>query len=178
MNISLSLNSKDVNRVIGELKRYRDSLESKNQIFVERLLDVGIKVAEQYTGKYTGYISFEKEVKGKGLCTIGILKGKDTKPFISWWYHKGGKKVVEVSGILMSEFGSGWLSEVLFDVSGVGQGTFPGQTHATDDIWHWTDDKGTHYSRGESPSHPMYNAEMRMLDQIYSIAREVFGSGI
>lgn len=178
MRLDISLNQKDVSRAIGELKKYRDSLQTKNEIFVNRLLDLGIKVAEKHTGKYTGYISFEKEVSGKGRYVVGILKGIDTKPFISWWYYKGGKKVVEVSGLLMSEFGSGWLSEVLFDVPGVGQGTFPGQTHATDKQWYWTDDKGIHVSRGEVPTHPMYSAEMQMINQIYSIAREVFGSGI
>ena len=176
-HLQMRLETKSINSIIEQLKDYRDSLPIKNELFMERLLDAGIAVAYKHTGRYTGYIAFEKEVDGGTLCT-GILTGVNTAPFISWWYYKGGKKVVKVNPILMAEFGSGWLSEVLFDVPGVGQGTFPDQTHAYDEQWAWRDDKGIHFSRGEAPYHPMYLAEMEMLDQISSIAREVFSSGI
>jgi len=177
MKLDIRLNQKSLNHAIGELKKYKDSLQTKNEIFLKRLIDAGIRVAERNVGKYTGYVSFEKEVSSKGNVGIGILRGKDTKPFVSWWYYNGTKKEVDVSGILMSEFGSGWLAEVLFDVTGVGQGTFPGQTHATDFQWFWRDDKGLHVSRGELPTHPMYKAMMEMYKEIYVIAREVFYSG-
>lgn len=177
MKIEISLSQKSVNHAIGQLKRYKEDLKTKNEIFLSRLIDAGISVAEKNVGKYTGYVSFEKKVSSRGNVGIGILKGKDTKPFISWWYYKGGRKEVKVSGIYMSEFGSGWLSEVLFDVGGVGQGTFPDQKHAFEPVWHWTDDQGYHTSSGENPTHPMYRAMIEMYSQMYMIAREVFYSG-
>ena len=80
----------------------------------------------------------------------------------------------------MAEFGSGHLAEVLFDIAGVGQGTFPGQTHAFDDVWHWKEwrDDHTgewHHSKGFRPTHPMYQAEMDMIKEVVNIAKEVYG---
>ena len=76
----------------------------------------------------------------------------------------------------MAEFGSGWLSEVLFNVSGVGQGTFPGQIHAFDEKgWYWTTEDGVkHHSIGEKPTHPMHNAMNEMIRDVEKIAVEVF----
>ena len=176
MRLEISLNTRSLNHAIGELKRYKLNLESKTQIFLDRLLEEGIRVAEMHTGRYTGYIAFEKDIKvGKKVC-VGVLTGLNTKPFISTWKVKGGKKSVEVNALLMAEFGSGWLANVIWNVPGVGQGTFPGQTHATDPGgWWWEDEDGTkHHSIGEAPYYPMYSAEMAMLEKIDSIAREVF----
>lgn len=170
----LKLDTKSINDAIKELEDYRLSLQSKSEEFVSRLLDEGIKVAYQHVGKYTGYVEFTKDVQG-GTEVVGILTGKDTQPFISTWKVKGGEKTAEVSGILMSEFGSGWLANVIWNVSGVGQGTFPGQTHANDPQgWYWVDSEGKHHSKGEAPQYPMYFADMTMLSQIDMIAREVF----
>lgn len=180
MKIRLRLNTNSINKAIDDLKEYKLSLRRKSEEFVGRLLDEGIKVAYQHVpSEYSGYIEFTKEITG-GQQVVGVLTGKDTKPFISTWIVKGGEKSVEVSGILMAEFGSGWLANVMWDVTGVGQGTFPGQTHAFDTQgWFWTDTEGVkHHSRGTNPTYPMYSAEMAMLRNIDSIAREVFGSGI
>lgn len=175
----MNLDTNSINSVIEDLEKYRDSLAAKSELLVSRLLDEGIKVAYQHLGRYTGYVEFSKEIKAGKKC-IGFLIGKDSQPFISTWKTKEGIQTVEVSGLLMSEFGSGWLSNVIWNVSGVGQGTFPGQTHAFDNPgWYWTDLQGkTHFSKGEEPHYPMYFADMTMLSQIDSIAREVFANGI
>lgn len=159
------------------MDKYKLRISEKSALFVERLLDVGIKVAYQHTGRYTGYVEFTKETENGNKQCVGMLIGKDTKPFVSTWILKDGtKRQAEVSGILMSEFGSGWLADVIWSVPGVGQGTFPGQTHAENaNGWFWTDTAGKeHHSIGEAPYYPMYNAEMAMLEQINSIAKEVF----
>lgn len=174
MKLKITLNKNSIKAAIKELEKYRDGLAAKNELFVNRLLDEGISVAYKHVGKYTGYVEFTKQVDVENKRCIGVLIGKDTKPYISSWYVKGGVKSVEVSGILMSEFGSGWLARVIWDVDGVGQGTFPGQKHAFDKQWFWRDDEGKHTSRGEAPQYPMYFADMTMLSQIDKIAREVF----
>lgn len=175
MNLQINLDTKSIDRAIDKLKKYQASLPSRTEMFLDRLMDAGIKVAEMHTGRYTGYISFEKEISGGKEC-VGVLTGKNSKPFISTWKVKGGEKSVEVNAILMAEFGSGWLANVIWDVGGVGQGTFPEQKHAFDSQgWYWTDEDGTkHHSIGEHPTYPMYFADMTMLSQIDSIAREVF----
>lgn len=173
--LSLTLSNKSINSAIKELTEYRDSLAAKSELLVSRLLDEGITVAYQHVGKYEGYVEFTKELEsGQSQC-VGILIGRDVTPFISAWKTKDGKKIVEVSGLLMLEFGSGWLANVIWNVSGVGQGTFPGQKHAFDKQWYWEDLDGTkHWSKGETPQYPMYFADMTMLSNIDHIAREVF----
>lgn len=178
MKLDISLNSRSLNHAIGELKRYRESLAVKNETFVRRLLDVGIEMAEQNVGGYGKYIQFYKEGKG-GIRTVGFLIGEG-KPITVEWDFKGEKKTAEVDLLLMSEFGSAQFAEVLFDISGVGQGTFPGQTHAFDKAWsykEWQDDhKGKwHRTSGTKPTHPMYKADMEMMQQVVQIAKEVFG---
>lgn len=178
MKLRLEIDKKSIDKLIKDLEDYKLSLTAKSQMFVDRLMDEGIQVAYQHLGKYTGYVEFTKEIDSQGSQTIGMLIGKDSKPFISTWMVKGGVKSVEVSGLLMSEFGSGWLANVIWNVQGVGQGTFPGQKHAFQSQWFWRDEAGNlHVSKGELPSYPMYSADMAMLSQIDTIAREVFKHG-
>ena len=105
----------------------------------------------------------------------------DSKKIISQWFRGGQLVSAEVSSLLISEFGSGWLAKVYFPaVDGeVGQGTFLDQRHAFDpNGWSWTDENNvTHHSIGERPTHPMYSALMAMIYEINAIAREVFGNG-
>ena len=177
MKYQATLDSKSIKSLIDDLKDYRSSLRSKSERLVERLLEEGIKVAYQHVGRYAGYVEFTKEIDNQSSRCIGILIGQDTQPFISRWVLKDGTvREATVSGILMSEFGSGWLANVIWNVSGVGQGSFPGQEHAFDTGgWYWVDEQGVkHHSKGEEPHYPMYFADMTMLSQIDSIAREVF----
>ena len=177
MKLQATLSQKSINHLIGEVKKYQLSLPVKTEEFVNRLIDEGISVAYSHVaGRYNGYVEFTKKVNSTTRQTVGVLIGKDSKKFISTWITSGGVKTAEVSGLAMSEFGSGWLANVIWNVSGVGQGTFPGQTHAFDSGgWWWTDEDGTkHHSKGEQPTYPMYFADMTMLSNIDKIAREVF----
>jgi len=174
----MSLNTKSINDVIDELEKYKDSLQTKTELFVSRLLDEGIKVAQENAGGYGKHISFSKEVNG-GTKTVGFLIAKDTDKITVEWDYYGHKKTAELSPILMSEFGSATLAEVLFDVAGVGQGTFPGQKHAHQKTWwykEWQDDNKGEWKQGHGvkPTHPMYKADMEMLQRAEEIAREVF----
>lgn len=178
MKIQVALSNKSINHAIGEVKKYRTSLAMKTEEFVSKLLSEGIRVARENVGGYGKYIQFYKEGKG-GLRTVGYLIAKDNKITVTWDY-KGEKRKATVSPLLMAEFGSGQLAEVLFAIDGVGQGTFPGQTHAFDEGgWNykeWKDDHSGawHHSVGSRPTHPMYQADMEMIQAIDRIAREVF----
>lgn len=182
MKLSMRLDTKSIDKAIKELERYKDSLSIKTEMFVNRLLDEGIKIAQSNAGGYGKRISFTKEVEG-GERVVGFLIGKDTSKIEVEWDFYGTKKTAELSPILMSEFGSATLAEVLFDVSGVGQGTFPGQTHAQESSWwykEWQDDRKGEWKQGHGvkPTHPMYHADMEMLQSAERIAREVFKDGI
>lgn len=182
MKLKIELNQKSISHAIGELKRYRESLATKNEIFVRRLLDEGIRVAKENTGGYGRLISFSKDGHG-GLKTVGYMVA-DSRPITAEWAVKDEngnevKKTAEVSPLLMAEFGSGPMAEVLFDIAGVGQGTFPGQTHAFETSWWYKDweTKEWHQAFGIRPKHPMHKAEMAMIERVQEIAREVFNSG-
>ena len=183
MKLQATLSQKSINKLIGDLKRYNVSLQTKTDEFLNRLIDAGIRVAEQNKGFYGGYIVFEKEIRNGARKSVGFLIGRNSGDLTSYWNFYGKIKSAKISPILFAEFGSGWLSEVLFDdvpLSEVGQGTFPGQTHAFDaGGWSYKGLNGEWYhSKGFKPSHPMYKAELELYDQIVSIAREVFNSGI
>lgn len=177
MKLQISLDKKSINKALKEIEKYKQSLADKRELFLERLLDVGISVAEEHRSGMGKYILFRKEVTNDPDKSIGVLIGENRQTIKSEWKTKEGTKTAELSPILFAEFGSGFLAEVLFDnVEGVGQGTFPGQTHAFDDGgWWWMGmDDEWHHSYGFKPTHPMYNAEVKMLEQIETIAREVF----
>lgn len=181
MKLKARLDTKSLNKLIDSLKSYRVSLDQKRELFISRLLDEGIKVAEENKGFYGSYIIFQKEIDDGETSTVGFLRGKNAKEVISYWNKYGKIKSAAISPILFAEFGSGWLAEVLFDdVTGVGQGTFPEQTHAFDaGGWSYMGLNGEWYhSKGFKPTHPMYKADMELHDKIISIAKEVFRSDI
>lgn len=182
-HLKISLNTNSIKDAIKELEKYRDSLRVKNEEFVNRLIEQGIQIAQSNAGGYGKHISFTKEVEGEGSRVIGFLIAQDASKITVEWDYFGHKKTAELSPILMSEFGSATLAEVLFDIAGVGQGTFPGQTHAGQTSWfykEWQDDHKGEWKvgHGVKPTHPMYKADMDMLDSAERIAREVFSNGI
>lgn len=143
--------------------------------FVNALIDDGIQIAYLNTGEFDGYIGFFKEIPTTkyNYQTVGYLIGRNTQENISRWLYKGQIKEVEVSSILMAEFGSGRYAR-----SGW-RGTFPNQKHAFEDSWHWTPVEdgviGTvQTSEGTSPSMPMYKAALEMKSRIYEIAKTSF----
>ena len=67
------------------------------------------------------------------------------------------------------EFGSGIYYNAgnehpLAKQFGYGVGTYPGQTHAYEDFWFYTDKDGTHshFSHGTEATMPMYNSVIEM----------------
>jgi len=178
LNISLTTTG-SLQKAIEEIESYKNSIKTKAEIFIDRLLDLGIEVAKSSSGEYTGLIAYTSMKFVDEFDCIGILIAKDRAKIISEWF-KGGQLVsAEVSPILMAEFGSGWFAEVLFAVEGVGQGTFPGQIHAFDENgWSWTTPNGVrHHSMGTKPTHPMHNASIALINNVMTIATEVFGNG-
>lgn len=165
-----------IDRLIKSLEDYKESLNDKTEIFRERLAEVGIKAAYAHSGQYGNSTIFESKDGGEGVT---FLVGRDKNLILKEWFtDKKGKhkRSYEISPLLMAEFGSGWLAVVLYDIAGVGQGTMPGQKHATDpNGWVWYDADGVkHRSIGEPPSFPMHNAIMAILSEADRIAREVY----
>lgn len=159
-----------------ELEAYKRSIAEKTKLFVEKLLEVGCESGIANSGDYSGMIVFKKEVVAGSDGVDGLLIATDGQKIVREWKFKGGTKQAIVSPLLMAEFGSGWLSKVLDSVDGVGQGTFPGQTHAFDkNGWWWTTLDGVkHHSYGEAPTYPVHSALYAMMFEIDRIAKEVY----
>lgn len=184
MQITIELTSKSINDAIKKIANYQKKMESRMVEFTEKLLEVGIKTAKaNISGDYAPHVIFYKEIEDVTVAAdvgetsvTGLLIGKDGDLIERSWKYGNDIKTVQVSGLYMSEFGSGWLASVLDDVEGVGQGTFPGQIHAFDpDGWWWTTPDGEkHHSYGEAPTHPMHAAVLAMLFEVDSIAKAVF----
>jgi hypothetical protein len=182
--VSLS-NQKSLEKAIRELKEYKRTLHEKTEQFVARLIDVGIDTAESNCGQYAGLIVFKKHLFTFEDGVDGVIVATDGSKIVREWMRDGSVVSAEVSPLLMAEFGSGWLANVMStqdyrsNTLGVGQGTFPGQTHAFDkDGWWWqTPDGERHHSIGEAPTYPMYSAMLAMQFEVDRIGREVFGNG-
>lgn len=159
-----------------QLQDYQKDLVQKCEEFVSRLAESGIEVAKHNTGNFGHYITFSVKTEPNKDGCKAILLATETGKIVSSWQTKDGIKTADVSPLLMVEFGSGWRAENPMDVPGVGQGTFPNQSHAYDrNGWWWTDlDGKLHHSYGITPQMPMYNASLEMNRKIWETAKDVF----
>lgn len=179
-NISVKLNADGINKAINALEEYKERLQWKSEIFVERLADVGIKVAKQNilvedNGLWinrSNLVYFEKDVASSIDGATCIIVPFSTPYISSWRKSKEGELLyAEIDPLLMAEFGSG-----AYAIDGH-KGTFPNQKHAENPPWAWYDEYGVkHYSSGGVPSRPIYNAKEEIVRQIQNIAKEVFST--
>ena len=160
-----------------QLQDYQKSLVSKCEEFIRRLAEVGIETAKHNTGNFGHYITFSVKTEPNKDGCKGLMIATETGKIVSSWKTKDGIKTADVSPLLMVEFGSGWRAENPMNVPGVGQGTFPEQTHAFDrEGWYWIDlDGKLQHSYGITPKMPMYNAYLQMESKIIETAKDVFG---
>ena len=181
-NIRIKLNADSINNAIKELEDYKKRLQWKCEQFVDRLADVGIKYAKQHIlvedngviVDRSDLVYFEKELASNIDGAVCIVVPY-SNPYLSAWKRSAESEEVltaEVDPLLMAEFGSG-----AYAVDGHA-GTFPSST-AKDNVahgsWAWFDEGGVkHYSKGNTPSRPIYNAKEEIRQQIELVAAEVF----
>lgn len=159
----------------SQLRKYKKELDNKARSVVSRLITLGIKTARVNCGEYRQVIAFSREIHGSGHNMDGRLIAVG-QPVL----RMRGGEMIAADPLLLAEFGSGFEAEVLDPVPGVGQGTFPGQTHAFDAEGWWylsTDDWEYHHSYGEAPTHPMHAAMLAMIFDINRVLKEVYGNG-
>lgn len=184
--ITATLSISSIRAAQKALQEYRDSLAKKCELFVEKLSEFGISTGKTRLASSSGteeremaqYVTFSTSLeptrhgaKAVMIATSGIIKSE--------WRTADGTKSSDVSPMLMVEFGSGLRANNEHGGKhGMGQGTFPGQTHAFDQEgwWYQSLDGEWHHSYGISPAMPMYHASMEMRENIMRIANEVFES--
>ena len=149
--------------------KYANSLDLKCEMFVERLIQVGIPVVAQNMASFKGdsdrhyntYVTISRQPDKGAIATL----------------------VVEDKDILFIEFGAGihynnGNAHPQASEFGYGVGTYPGQKNAiTPGYWWYKDDGGDlHFSLGTEATMPLYKAYNEMVNQVGTIAREVFGN--
>lgn len=169
------LSQESIKQLQRDLELYKNSLVKKCQTLVNMLASIGINTAQHNTGSFGKYISFSKTVDVERNGCKAIMLAVNTGIIRSEWQTLEGVKTADVSPLLMVEFGSGTKAQNPMNVPGVGQGTFPGQTHAFESGWWYMDlNNEWHYTSGVAPKMPMYKAVLEMRKQVVSVAREVF----
>lgn len=172
------LSVKGIEKLKKDLLRYKEvELQQKIKLYVEELANEGIIVSKQNVGGFGKYIMFSVQTEIQKDGCKALLLATETGVITSTWNRYGEIVSADVSPLLMAEFGSGSGAENPMNVQGVGQGTFPGQTHAFDkEGWYWQEEDGTwKYSKGITAKMPMYKASLRIQEIVISKAREVFG---
>ena len=178
MKIKVKLSKSGIEEARAQIAEVQDWLNMKAKELAEELARVGITTAEQHTGQYSEYIWFDMITEDTETGSRVVIQMKDRMKIIRKWYYRGGVRQAAVSPSLMAEFGSGKFA-IDGEVKGlkVGRGTFPGQTHAWQESWHWTTLDGvTHHSSGESPTRPMFQAYIKLTDKdtVMNVAERVF----
>ena len=170
------LSVKGIEALKSQLLQYKYSLSIKCEKLVSRLLQSGVavsqsKISESPLGKYvtvTTNISADK-IGCKGiLLAKGAVKEQDGyAPF---------------SILLAIEFGAGvhfnpTPNPIISSEFPYGLGTFPGQTHAYEDMWWYWDENTQEWkpTHGVKATMPMYSADMEIIQNVVKIAKEVFG---
>lgn len=101
MEIRGKLNSVNLKRMADELRQYGTDLQTKLRLFCSRLADKGIQVAMNSNyGSLASYIVFSKETVTDGTVIIA----RETSSLTADWL---GHEDVEISPLLMTEFGAG-----------------------------------------------------------------------
>lgn len=177
--ITIGLSAKEFRDAARQVEQYKKDLNRKNEEFCRRLVATGNLVAQAYVSSsgFGKYVHLVSEITSDKTGCRAVLYMEDTSKIVSEWRTLDGTKNATVSPMLMLEFGSGVKAQNPAGISGVGTGTFPGQTHAEDSGgWWYMDLEGNwHHSTGISPKMPMYNAAEEMRRDVEKIAREVFG---
>lgn len=173
---SEELSVKGIEALKRQLLQYKDSLPIKCEKLVSRLLQSGVevsqsKISESPLGKYvtvTTNISADKMgCKGVLLAKGAVKEQEGYAPF---------------SILLAIEFGAGIYfnptpNPLISSEFPYGVGTFPGQTHAYEDMWWYWDENTQEWkpTHGVKATMPMYSADMEIIQNVVKTAKEVFG---
>lgn len=148
--------------VIAQLRQYKQSLNGKIRILVERLGSLGVNTADIkfHTAQYDGDNDFDVSAEWINDTTLLVIASGETVLFIEFGSGLGG-------------YGHPQAKDF-----GYGPGTYS-DDESIGGKHHWADPDGWYYRHGEKshgnpPARAMYDAGKEMRSQIVRIAKEVF----
>lgn len=157
MNITINpFDAKSIDAALKELKQYRADFEKKEREFLRRLGEIGVSVAS------TGFANAKYE--GDKDAAVRLIQTKD-----GYAVEAYGRSV----GFI--EFGTGirnpeW-SDARSEYTPPAHGTYGRGWGANPKGWYYAPNQHTY---GHEPAYAMVDARDRMLEQIMTIAREVW----
>ena len=169
------LSVKGVEALKRQLLQYKDSLSTKCETLVSRLLQSGVevsqsKISESPLGKY---VTVTTNISAENMGCNGILLAKGAVK------EQDGYEPFSI--LLAIEFGAGihfnpTPNPLISSEFPYGVGTFPGQTHAYQDTWFYWDENTQEWkpTHGIKATMPMYSADMDIIQNVVKFAREVF----
>lgn len=179
---------------IGDLKKllqkHRSTLESRFQTFLEELAKIGTTEAQNRIRGTEGeqYIHISHKIEREGDALKLTITAKGDNVYKQWYFYET-LVGYEINELLLEEFGSGRYAENPLGIEGVGRGSTKGMNPIHPDFswgeeendmlipWKWRyPENEIHRSVGHEPSAPMYNADLKILDEIDRVVRKVFGS--
>ena len=170
------LSVKGIEALKIQLLQYKDSLPIKCEKLVSRLLQSGVEVSqarinESPLGKY---VTVTTNISANKMGCKGVLLAKGAV--------KEQDGYAPFSILLAIEFGAGvhfnpTPNPLISSEFPYGVGTFPGQTHAYQDMWWYWDENTQEWkpTHGVKATMPMYSADMEIIQNVVKFAKEVFG---
>lgn len=167
--IQLSLSTESIEKAIKEIREYRETLRFKNNIFVQRLAELGLKIVE--ANKYTegdsdsdGLVSERvvvEESENRVKATL-ILHGKD----VAFIEFGAGVHYNGAVGSSPNPFGT----KLGMTIGSYGKGL------GKNDKWVYMDEESGLYivTHGTKAAQPMAKADEKIRNDFINIAREVF----
>lgn len=174
--LTATLSVKSLENLKKQLLDYKAELNRKCETLVSRLLESGIEVANAKVGESPlgKYVTLTTNISADKMGCKGILLAKGAV--------KESEGYAPFSILLAIEFGAGIhynpTPNPKADEFGLGVGTFPGQIHAFEDTWFYWDEEAQEWrpTHGVKATMPMYEASLKIRDEVVRIARDVFGS--
>ena len=157
--ISFGLSTKEINRAIREVEKYKAELNTKVSMLIEALTDYGVEIAKvqvrQLGAWYTGEL--ESSISGYFSPSTGVGIIKAGAPYAV--YVEFGTGVVGAGSPHPAP--AGWRYDV--------------NAHGESGWWYYNDRDGKmHWTKG-MPSRPfMYNTARELEQECVKIAKEVF----
>ena len=159
----------------SQLLQYKDDLPTKCKKLVSRLLESGLSVANARVGESPlgKYVTVTTNISVDNMGCKGILLAKGAV--------KEQEGYAPFSILLAIEFGAGihfnpTPNPLIGSEFPYGVGTFPGQTHAYQDMWWYWDENTQEWkpTHGVKATMPMYSADMEIIQNVVKFAKEVF----
>ena len=180
----LNLSKKSFHDYADEIRKYRDDIEQKTDLFVFRLTEIGYNVIKSTLSEHVD--------SGSTIGSVSIKFDQEAGRY-QWIIS------ADSDALLFLEFGSGLKGQGSAQnpkagEMGMGPGTFSPAGHWDDpngwwyqkgskDSWRskknedgtYNSDVKWHHTFGHEASMPFYKAEVEMKKEIEAIAKEIFG---